>query len=190
MLPSGSAAGFAADPLARAAAGCAIDRGFDRQADETERPSLHAFGSACGPGALLRPMPRCGGQAHPHKYVLLHADVIHRFGRFPHRNAVLGRGTTPEERAFLGRSGITDRGWNCSRDGGNTVFAASADDPGRVPGSASPANSAPNRTPSPGATGNDTTDRWLDSLMIETLYVKIESEEARAKLPPDADQSA
>ena len=38
--------------------------------------------------------------------------------------------------------------------------------------------------------GNDTTDRWLDSLMIETLYVKIESEEARAKLPPDADQSA
>jgi hypothetical protein len=38
-----------------------------------------------------------------------------------------------------------------------------------------------------------TTDRWLESLMmkdlIETLYAKIESEEARAKLPPDADQS-
>ena len=30
-----------------------------------------------------------------------HLEIIERFGRFPHRNAILGRPTTPEERAFL-----------------------------------------------------------------------------------------
>jgi uncharacterized protein (DUF924 family) len=36
----------------------------------------------------------------------LHADIIRRFGRFPHRNAVLGRTTTPEEQAFLDGGGF------------------------------------------------------------------------------------
>jgi uncharacterized protein (DUF924 family) len=35
------------------------------------------------------------------KYVLRHQDVIDRFGRFPHRNAILGRESTPQELAFL-----------------------------------------------------------------------------------------
>jgi len=35
------------------------------------------------------------------KYARMHADVVERFGRFPHRNAVLGRESTPEEIAFL-----------------------------------------------------------------------------------------
>ena len=30
-----------------------------------------------------------------------HRDVVHRFGRFPHRNAVLGRESTPEEQRYL-----------------------------------------------------------------------------------------
>jgi uncharacterized protein (DUF924 family) len=34
-----------------------------------------------------------------------HADVIFRFGRFPHRNAILGRESTPEELAFLAQPG-------------------------------------------------------------------------------------
>ena len=36
----------------------------------------------------------------------MHADIIRRFGRFPHRNAVLGRATTPEEQAFLDGGGF------------------------------------------------------------------------------------
>jgi uncharacterized protein (DUF924 family) len=35
---------------------------------------------------------------------LPYVDVIERFGRFPHRNAILGRQSTPEEIAFLARS--------------------------------------------------------------------------------------
>jgi uncharacterized protein (DUF924 family) len=36
----------------------------------------------------------------------LHADIIRRFGRFPHRNAALGRITTREEQAFLDAGGF------------------------------------------------------------------------------------
>jgi uncharacterized protein (DUF924 family) len=38
-------------------------------------------------------------------YALRHAQVIERFGRFPHRNVVLGRETTAEERVWLKRKG-------------------------------------------------------------------------------------
>jgi len=105
----GSAAAFAADPLARAAAGRAIDRGLDRQADSIERsffylPYMHS--------ELLADQERCcdlcraAGDEYTLKFALVHADVIRRFGRFPHRNAVLGRGTTPEEQAFLDGGGF------------------------------------------------------------------------------------
>jgi len=40
------------------------------------------------------------------KWAQLHADIIRRFGRFPHRNAMLGRTTTPEEQAFLDAGGF------------------------------------------------------------------------------------
>jgi uncharacterized protein (DUF924 family) len=40
-----------------------------------------------------------------HDYALRHRDVVARFGRFPHRNAVLGRANTPEEAAFLKEPG-------------------------------------------------------------------------------------
>ena len=39
------------------------------------------------------------------KYALLHREIIERFGRFPHRNALLGRTSTPEEIAFLSTPG-------------------------------------------------------------------------------------
>jgi uncharacterized protein (DUF924 family) len=41
------------------------------------------------------------------KYAREHADIIRRFGRFPHRNHVLGRATTPEERAYLDAGGFS-----------------------------------------------------------------------------------
>jgi uncharacterized protein (DUF924 family) len=40
------------------------------------------------------------------KYARIHRDIIARFGRFPHRNAVMGRMTTPEEQAFLDAGGF------------------------------------------------------------------------------------
>jgi len=40
------------------------------------------------------------------KWANLHADIIRRFGRFPHRNAALGRVTTVEEQAFLDEGGF------------------------------------------------------------------------------------
>jgi uncharacterized protein (DUF924 family) len=41
------------------------------------------------------------------KYAREHADIIRRFGRFPHRNGMLGRATTPEEQAFLDAGGFS-----------------------------------------------------------------------------------
>lgn len=39
--------------------------------------------------------------ANNHQYAIAHSDIVARFGRFPHRNALLGRESTPEELAFL-----------------------------------------------------------------------------------------
>jgi uncharacterized protein (DUF924 family) len=41
------------------------------------------------------------------QYALVHAQIIRKFGRFPHRNPVLGRVTTPEEQAFLDSGGFS-----------------------------------------------------------------------------------
>ena len=41
------------------------------------------------------------------RYAEEHADIVRRFGRFPHRNRVLGRTTTPEEQAFLDGGGFS-----------------------------------------------------------------------------------
>ena len=40
------------------------------------------------------------------KFAEIHRDIIERFGRFPHRNPVLCRATTPEEQAFLDSGGF------------------------------------------------------------------------------------
>ena len=47
------------------------------------------------------------GDADLLKWAVLHMDIIRRFGRFPHRNSVLGRTTTPEEQAFLDGGGFS-----------------------------------------------------------------------------------
>lgn len=49
---------------------------------------------------------RRGGQQEFYYWALVHADAIRRFGRFPHRNAVLGRESTPEEDAYLASGGF------------------------------------------------------------------------------------
>jgi len=44
--------------------------------------------------------------ANNKKYAKIHADIIDRFGRFPHRNVILGRATTEQEAAFLDEGGF------------------------------------------------------------------------------------
>ena len=39
------------------------------------------------------------------KYAVRHMEIIERFGRFPHRNSILGRTSTPEEKEFLKQPG-------------------------------------------------------------------------------------
>jgi uncharacterized protein (DUF924 family) len=105
----GSAAAFAGDPLAREVAGRAIDRGFDREAVKDERPFFYLpymhSESIADQELCLELCRRTVGEGTL-KYAKLHAEIIRRFGRFPHRNAVLGRITTPEERAFLDGGGF------------------------------------------------------------------------------------
>ena len=50
---------------------------------------------------------RATGDAEALRWAELHADIIRRFGRFPHRNRALGRATTPEEQAFLDAGGFS-----------------------------------------------------------------------------------
>ena len=52
--------------------------------------------------ALARDHPALADAQH---WAVKHAEVIERFGRYPHRNALLGRASTPEEEAFLRQPG-------------------------------------------------------------------------------------
>jgi len=53
-----------------------------------------------------RYMALIAGDEELEKWGKLHRDIIIRFGRFPHRNAALGRETTPQEQAFLDEGGF------------------------------------------------------------------------------------
>jgi uncharacterized protein (DUF924 family) len=100
---------FAADPLAREVATRAIARGFDQKVAVSERgffylPFEHSETLADQEHSVA--LNRASGDADALKWAELHADIVRRFGRFPHRNAVLGRATTPEEQAFLDGGGF------------------------------------------------------------------------------------
>jgi uncharacterized protein (DUF924 family) len=106
----GNAAAFTAGPLARAAAGRAIAHGFDVEAANAERlffylPYMHS--EALADQERCRELCLAAGDEDTLKWAELHADIIRRFGRFPHRNAVLRRVTTPEEQAFLDGGGFS-----------------------------------------------------------------------------------
>ena len=105
-----SARAFATDPLARAIAAGALVRGFDAQIEPALRaffylPFEHSEDIADQERSLA--LYKASGDADGLKWAELHADIIRRFGRFPHRNAVLGRDTTPEEQAFLDGGGFS-----------------------------------------------------------------------------------
>jgi len=105
----GQARAFATDPLARAVAAGAIVRGFDARAPEGMRsffylPFEHSESLADQDKSVA--FFTAIGDAENLKWAELHRDIIRRFGRFPHRNAALGRATTPEEQKFLDEGGF------------------------------------------------------------------------------------
>ena len=100
---------YAADAVARSIATRAIERGFDRQYPVLERrffymPFMHSEDMADQERCLA--LIRASGDEEGLPFAEDHADIIRRFGRFPHRNSVLGRATTREEQAFLDGGGF------------------------------------------------------------------------------------
>ena len=100
----GSARMFATDPMARAIAAAALVRGFDAEVPAELRSFFYLpFEHSENIKDQERSVALCkaSGDADLLKWAVVHADIVRRFGRFPHRNVVLGRATTPEEQAFL-----------------------------------------------------------------------------------------
>jgi uncharacterized protein (DUF924 family) len=99
---------FATDPLARAVTAGALIKGFDAQVGDMRGffylPFEHSEESADQERGLA--LYKAAGDEDGLKWAQIHADIIRKFGRFPHRNAVLGRKTTPEEQAFLDAGGF------------------------------------------------------------------------------------
>jgi uncharacterized protein (DUF924 family) len=105
----GDARTYASDALAREVAHRAIERGVDARIDPGLREFLYLpFNHSEQLSDQLRciELTRAAGNAENLKWAEHHADIIRRFGRFPHRNRLLGRATTPEEQAFLDEGGF------------------------------------------------------------------------------------
>ena len=104
---------FAGDALALRAAKALVDQGRDAQLLPVERVFAYLpFEHAEDAGEQARSIARFTAlkNAHPgfdntYDYALRHQAVITRFGRFPHRNAILGRSSTAAEEAFLATPG-------------------------------------------------------------------------------------
>ena len=95
---------FAADPIARRIARQAIDAGVDRVLSTQQRlflylPFEHSENAA--DQALAVDLVASLGNPAFTEYAIAHKQIIDRFGRFPHRNAVLGRESTAEEIEML-----------------------------------------------------------------------------------------
>ena len=108
----GTARAFAADPRARAAARAIVDQGWDKALSPDERmfaylPFEHSESlldqERCL--ALMKEIAVFAQTADLPKWAEAHLAIIRRFGRFPHRNAALGRASTAEETEFLKQPG-------------------------------------------------------------------------------------
>ena len=99
---------FDSDAKARAVLQYALDRGYDKALDTRQRqflymPLQHSEGRP--DQALSVKLNATLGNDDVLKFAHAHKDIIDRFGRFPHRNAVLGRESTAEETEFLTQPG-------------------------------------------------------------------------------------
>jgi len=100
-----SARAFAADPLARDAARAIRNRGWDQAMTPDQRmfiylPFEHSESLEDQELSL-----RLFADNPNYEWARRHWEIIRRFGRFPHRNAALGRASTPEEMEFLMQPG-------------------------------------------------------------------------------------
>jgi uncharacterized protein (DUF924 family) len=107
----GDARAFSSDAKAREVAHRAISRGADARIEPLlleflYMPFMHSehLADQLHCVELFRSAPNPDNL----RYAEQHTDIIRRFGRFPHRNRVLGRATTPEEQSFLDAGGFSD----------------------------------------------------------------------------------
>ncbi|MBN9560094.1 MAG: DUF924 family protein [Alphaproteobacteria bacterium] len=104
----GTQKAYATDPAALLTANRAIERGHDRAVE----PALHRFfylpfmhSEAIADHERSVALNDASGDVDGTRWARHHRDIIARFGRFPHRNAMLGRESTEAERAFLAEEG-------------------------------------------------------------------------------------
>ncbi len=104
----GDARSFATDAKAHAVAQKTFERGFEQNLSPLERgfvylPFEHSerLEDQVRAVMLVESLPDGEGMAEWKKSAHRHYEIIARFGRFPHRNAVMGRPSTEEELAFL-----------------------------------------------------------------------------------------
>jgi uncharacterized protein (DUF924 family) len=104
----GTAQAFASDPHALALAEVSVARGFDKAFEPTCRwflylPFEHSEARAVQERSVA--LFQTLGDDDALKYAMQHKVIIDRFGRYPHRNEILGRTSTPEEIEFLKQPG-------------------------------------------------------------------------------------
>ena len=96
---------FATEAAARAVTDRAIARGFDQEMSPEQRlflylPFMHGEALA-DQERSVRLFQQAAGLEKSLDFARHHRDLIRRFGRFPHRNAILGRESTPQEITYL-----------------------------------------------------------------------------------------
>ena len=108
----GQAASFAGDPQALAAARLMVARAWDTPLPPAMRgfvylPYEHAEDVMAQEESmrLFASLPAGAERDDLLAWARKHHEVIRRFGRFPHRNGILGRASTPDEEAFLAQPG-------------------------------------------------------------------------------------
>jgi uncharacterized protein (DUF924 family) len=102
----GTAQAFATDAKARAVAAAGLDRGFDVTLPAARRlffymPFMHSESPADQDRSVALFLTLKTELPANYPYAVKHREIIERFGRFPHRNAALGRQATASEAAFL-----------------------------------------------------------------------------------------
>jgi len=121
----GSAKGFSSDPLALSFARHALDKGFEKELPHSMRlfvalPLMHAEDLQAQKECvqlvtrfaeeLQKELPELERETAGKdnvQFAIWHEDIIKQFGRFPHRNAVLGRTPTQAELDYLANGGRT-----------------------------------------------------------------------------------
>ena len=103
----GTARMYASDVEARAVASAAIAAGHDRAIEPALRVFVYLpFGHSESLADQERSVALCAPLGEPNlTHAKHHRDIVRHFGRFPHRNALLGRASTEEERRYLAEGG-------------------------------------------------------------------------------------